>query len=639
MPDAPILGREGWLAMYSAIMTSSFTPSDPAPASAHATAMAAGGETCRVAQRLARLAWAQWSGQSAYTLCLADFDWGATFLALLRAWRSKSDRPASWHVVAMTPAPWTAEGLATLLRAWSCAGEPEDVQALIDQWPPSLPGQHRLVFESGVITLTLLSGPARQVLGRAGFAAHGFLGGGPDSFSAMASHARPGAWWLRVADSHDLRKVGFLPVDPCADGDPPTVMLARRREHMPVRARWRDPVAPSDRSVVVVGAGIAGASIAATLARRGWAVQLIGSTTTHAGHISAALTPVMARDDNARARLTRAGALRAHAHWAMLGHDVVRPTGTVQLDRPGGRGGDAAQTVHSLGFPADWVRAVDRAEATALAGISVSRGGAYFSGGLLVRPDALIARLTATPGLRLTDGCVTRITRCGSRWQVQGQGATVPSTGETSLGEGRRPPCEVEVLPGEGEAVLGQAAHVVVAAAHASASILAASDMLADVPILASMHRLAGEITLMPEAALQAAPARVIGGEGYVLPSIDGMIAIGSTYVHGAAESKVSFAGQQSNLQKMRGLLGNEVHTAEGGASALYAGWAGWRAVVPGRLPVIGELASHPGVWVATAFASRGLTWSALAADMIAGALDGEPDVLDQDLAALIAPR
>jgi tRNA 5-methylaminomethyl-2-thiouridine biosynthesis bifunctional protein len=61
-------------------------------------------------------------------------------------------------------------------------------------------------------------------------------------------------------------------------------------------------------------------------------------------------------------------------------------------------------------------------------------------------------------------------------------------------------------------------------------------------------------------------------------------------------------------------------------------GWAGWRAVLPGRLPAIGPVAQTEGLWVATGFASRGLTWSSLAGDLIAGALSGEPLALERDI-------
>ena len=61
----------------------------------------------------------------------------------------------------------------------------------------------------------------------------------------------------------------------------------------------------------------------AGLALRGWRVTVLdaaraGGVAAHAGHMAAALTPVVARDDNARARLSRAGSARALARWRDL---------------------------------------------------------------------------------------------------------------------------------------------------------------------------------------------------------------------------------------------------------------------------------------------------------------------------------
>ncbi|WP_420223914.1 hypothetical protein [Pigmentiphaga litoralis] len=118
------------------------------------------------------------------------------------------------------------------------------------------------------------------------------------------------------------------------------------------------------------------------------------------GHLAAALTPLFARDDNARARLTRAGALRALARWApWIDGDVVARTGTLQLAKSVAKEADLQATMDALGFPPDWVRAVDAKEASGIAGTAIPRGGLYFPDGLRVRPQALCERLLAHPGI------------------------------------------------------------------------------------------------------------------------------------------------------------------------------------------------------------------------------------------------
>jgi len=66
-------------------------------------------------------------------------------------------------------------------------------------------------------------------------------------------------------------------------------------------------------------------------------------------------------------------------------------------------------------------------------------------------------------------------------------------------------------------------------------------------------------------------------------------------------------------------------------------GWGGQRAVVPDRLPVVGPVLGAPGLWVATGFASRGLTWASLAGDLIAASLTNEPSPLENDIIARIS--
>ena len=61
--------------------------------------------------------------------------------------------------------------------------------------------------------------------------------------------------------------------------------------------------------------------------------------------------------------------------------------------------------------------------------------------------------------------------------------------------------------------------------------------------------------------------------------------------------------------------------------------------MLPGRFPAIGPMSNAPGLWVATAFASRGLTWSALAADLIVAAFEGEPIPLENDLMKEVSPN
>ncbi|WP_430795459.1 FAD-dependent oxidoreductase, partial [Achromobacter spanius] len=380
---------------------------------------------------------------------------------------------------------------------------------------------------------------------------------------------------------------------------------------------WAPAPCRGGRMVCLGGGGLGGSGIAQSLAGRGWRVTVLGAgrmhgAPAHAGHLAAALTPVVARDDNARARLSRAGSGRALARWRGLpGGAAPRVCGTVQLERDAGRSAALAGTLEALAFPADWVRQVTQDEASALAGLPVARGGVFFSQGMLVQPGLLIEALLATPGVTILPGKAARVAPAGQGWQVLD----------------------------ESGAELAQADTVILANAAGAREVLSFSGLLAPLPRMAQMHALAGEVTLVPARALAGGPRCIVGGEGYLLPDVGAGCVVGSTYVHDAAEARIGAEGQRVTLGKAAGLLGGGFPEFDSLVPGSLPGWAGWRAVLPGRLPAVGELPHAPGLWLAAGYASRGLSWSALMGDLIAARLMGEPSPLETDLARMISPR
>jgi len=178
--------------------------------------------------------------------------------------------------------------------------------------------------------------------------------------------------------------------------------------------------------------------------------------------------------------------------------------------------------------------------------------------------------------------------------------------------------------------------HIVLAGGLHTQTVLKQSGLLTEHARLSAMHALGGEVSFVPTSALRGGPKCIVAGDGYVLPSQDGYCVIGSTYAHAAQNAAVTAEGIASNLKRAAGLLSISQLTESVKVEEL-GGWAGWRAVLPGRLPAIGPVLHAPGVWVACGFASRGLTWAALAGDLIAGTLNGEPLVVENDIIEAIS--
>lgn len=569
----------------------------------------------------------RWRGKRAFTVCETGFGLGHNFLALWRSWRSDPQRSARLHFISFEAHPFSRQDLARLLARLPAAEKALAIQ-LVDAWPPLLPGMHRLEFEKGALTLTLAFGSvlrlARQVsAGVDAFFLDGFAPRvNPDMwsrplFGQLARLANPDAtaatWCCAGEMRRALRDAGFLVSKVQGFGSKREMTVASLRAGMGRKA----PPGGADDSVLVVGGGLAGAGVAQALALRGRTVTVLdpvfqdGLGGSHRGHLAAGLSPVISPDDDIRARLSRAGVLRALQRWQGLQGDArPRPCGT--LERAGDPE-DAARrrlALDALRFPEDWVRWLDAAQASERVGLPLPSGGLWFEQGQLVQPVPLLEALLSLPGVY----CKAR-SAASLRRNDSGPWAAFDVHGRE----------------------IASADNIVLANAAQAAMLLAGIPDLSLLNKLASIHRLAGQVAYFSGGA--AADARaIVSGDGYWLPAVRGQCTGGSTYVPGAAASTVTEQGRREVAGKLSGLL-NLAPEQLGAPPRPDAGWAGWRAAVSDRLPVIGSIDGVPGLWLACAYGSRGLSWSALAGDIIAARLCDEPIPLERELLRKIGPR
>ena len=220
--------------------------------------------------------------------------------------------------------------------------------------------------------------------------------------------------------------------------------FGRKREMLrgeltgPRAARWRPPwfarpPAATDRRVIVVGAGLAGASTAASLAARGWSVDLVdrhGVIAAEAsgnpqGMLYARLSPY----GTALSELVGAGL----QHSCRLLPDAARssrapefePCGVLQLAYDGDEAARHARLA-ALGWPGTLLSRLDRAEASARAGIDVPAGGLLFPGAGWVNPPALCRALVNHPGIRIVLGReALELRRSVDGWSVSDRSGTI----------------------------------------------------------------------------------------------------------------------------------------------------------------------------------------------------------------------
>ena len=613
------------------------TPYSPAYGDVYHSADSGPGQACHVfvgGNDLPR----NWAHARNFTILETGFGLGLNFLATWREWRADPARCERLHFVSVEKHPFERDALRTLHRRY---GEFAPLaEQLREAWPPLLAGLHRLHFEEGRLTLTLAFGDAALLAPRLRLRADAvYLDGfaprcNPDMWSAqlMQSLARlacPGATIATYSSAGAVREgleaAGFA-LEKCPGFGRKREML--RGSYAPRRPRAVPP-ARTSRHAVVIGAGIAGAAISERLAARGWQIDLIERRAPPAAQPPAMYAgvfhPHISRDDCILSRVARSGFLYAVSRWlalerAGLGLAWAR-CGVLQLAGDSQRDQRMIDAFGALGYPPGYAQYLDRAEAETRSGCRLPRGGWWFSGAGWIRPPSLIAAQLAAAGAALTPhigAAVHAITRNGGEWQALAADGTL----------------------------LAAAPVLVLANSNDTARLASAAQPLTNIR---------GQITYLPAENLTA-PRVVLTGSGYVLPAADGIVVTGSTYDRDNDDPEPQVRSHQANLLRLAQLLPDAQLALD--ASKL-EGAVGFRCVAPDRMPLVGampdvdaaraqksalsgaqldDLPRRPGLYCASAYASRGLVWAALAGEMLANLIEGEPLPLEGDLADALDP-
>jgi len=554
---------------------------------------------------------ARWRGRRAFSVLETGFGFGLNFLATWAAWRDDAQRCERLHFVSLEKHPFSAADLERLHARYPEFAE--SAAALRAAWPPLVPGVHRLELEGGRVVLTLAFADAADALRELRLAADAiYLDGfapakNPEMWSAaalkaLARLAAPGttaATWSTAAPVREaLAGAGFATEKRPGYGAKREMLAAH---HAP---RGRTSAAPPRwpaRRALVIGAGIAGSALCERLAARGWEVVLIerrrepGAETS--GNHAGVFHPVATPDDSVLARLTRAGSLYALGRWSALEGAAWAPCGVLQLARDADEDEAQRRALAALGDASDYARRVTRDEASDLAGVGLAAGGLWFAPGGWARPPSL------------------------ARAQL------AHSSAEACFG------IEVAALESgaEGWTARDAAGHAIASAPLAVLANAADALRLAPEPDIA-LRRVRGQVSYLPAARFHAPRLPLLRG-GFVLPAVEGIAVAGASYDFDDDDAAPRLDGHVGNLERLERIVPG---AARGLDPAALEGRVGFRAVTRDRLPVVGELA--PGLYGAFGYGSRGLVWAALAAELIASLIEGEPLPLEGRLADALAP-
>ncbi|MBK9363979.1 MAG: bifunctional tRNA (5-methylaminomethyl-2-thiouridine)(34)-methyltransferase MnmD/FAD-dependent 5-carboxymethylaminomethyl-2-thiouridine(34) oxidoreductase MnmC [Rubrivivax sp.] len=579
---------------------------------------------------------ARWAGRRDFTIAETGFGLGHNFLATWQAWRDDPARPQRLHLVSIEAHPPRRDDLQ---RAHAGSDSPDLAAQLVAAWPPLVPGLHRLDFEGGALRLLLALGDVRDLLPELVFAADAFYLDGfapalnpamwdPRMLKALGRRAAPDAtaatWSVARSLRDGLAAAGFdWQRAPGLGGKRETLRARHAPRHR--HAHAANVPADDDRRAVVVGAGLAGACTAAALAALGFEVTVLdrhdqpagGSSGNPAGLFHATVHA----DDGPHARLFRAAAL--HTARLLDGLDPGRVpqgrSGLLRLEQALDVAAMRAR-VDRLGLPAEFLQALEAAEASRRAGAPLAASAWFYPGGGWASPGALVRERLAHPGIRFVGSCnVQALQRAGGHWQLLGTDG----------------------------AVLASAPQLVLAVAGQVNPLLAS---IGAAPFALTRSR--GQVSHFdPDADAATALRCAVAGDGYALPLPGGGLLCGATTAADDDDAALRDADHRANFERLQRLCGLQAPADP----ARWQGRVGWRVQPADRLPLAGPLPAlriaagtrldqarllprEPGLHLACGFGARGITLAPLLGELVAARIAGTPLPLEQSLVDAVDP-
>ena len=537
-----------------------------------------------------------WAGRPDFTVAELGFGTGLNIVALLDLWRrTRAASPTNsgrLHVFSIEGFPLSRDEAARALAAWPELGDA--ASALLAVWPQPRPGFHRLDLPDWNTTIDLAVGDVAWALSQwSGQADAWFLDGfspalnpgmwSPEIMALIAARSAPGArvatFTVAGAVRRGLAEHGFIVEKRPGHG--------RKRERLEARLPSSPPTAASPRHVAVMGAGIAGASVARALIAGGARVTVVEAERPGAGGSgfpAALVTPRLDAGDRIIAgfhaqALDRAGALYRALPDAVIAEGVLQleqtPRDAARFDKI------AAQDL----WPEPAMTRLDAAGGADHLGQPVATGGLLMAGALALRPSAVLEPWLA--GAERRSARVAALQADADGWRL---------------------------LDADG-ALIVRADAVVLTAGWATAALVA--DLAPDLPLAP----VAGQADW-----IEGPSSPAVAWGGYAVPTGTGLL-FGATHDRGQTDLDPSAEASARNLATLTAALPSlaaqvEVAGARQARTAV-------RATTPDRLPLAGAL-TQANLYALTGLGSRGFCVAPLLGEHLAAVILGQPSPLPQ---------
>lgn len=600
---------------------------------------------------------------SGFTIAETGFGTGLNFLCTADYWQQQKHAGhlpmnAHLHFVSVEKYPLALADMRIASRQW-----PQLVsvtEPLLEQYPAPVRGVHRLYFAGPNITLTLIFDDAiAGFSGLDGLVDAWFLDGfapakNPDMWQpalfehiGRLSYAPTTVATFTAAGvvKRGLRDAGFK-VEKVAGFGRKREML--RGDYLPAPTQQRQ-LPPGDKpwfhfdyqaqrkatgSVAVIGAGMAGATAANSLARRGWQVTVLEQEPRAASQGSGNPTGItftkLSLHDTPQNRFYQWAYLYAcrYIQSTFLAAGIEpgvdwNLNGLLRLAFDEKEAREQAALLAESYWPPSLLENLSPAQIQERLGIESPIGGLMLHGGGWLHPAAWCDVLLSHPKIELlTSQCITHLTPTAGRWRVNQHG-----------------PFDAVILANAfGSARFQQSSHL-------------------------PLKPVRGQISYLPATAASLEWQHAVNYHGYVNPARAGFHCVGATFDPRSEASTERQEDHQWNCDQLRSTLpalAEALGLPQGGP---HQGRVGFRCQTPDYLPIIGPLPDaeayrqqfddlgkgflkrefpfgpcHDGLFITCGHGSRGITSTCFAAEILASYLSGEPQPADREILFAIHP-
>ncbi len=604
--------------------------------------------------------WQNWQ-QANFVIAETGFGTGLNILLTMQLFEKflaqKKQPNFRLHIISIEKFPIS---LADLKQALSLYPELNSYsQALLEQYPPTLAGCHRMHFLNNQVTLDLCLGDVHEVLGKIDSPAGGLV----DSWflDGFAPSKNPDMWsqalfthMARLAKNHchfaTFTAAGFVKRGLIEAGFAVQKRPGHGRKRDMLAGSITKPVAQAtglpyftrlpakpfkkQPKVAIIGAGLAGANCAYALSKRGINATLYcqepGLAQGASGNAQGGFYPQLNAEAGTASQIqSLAFSYASQTYRQLLSQGQTfshQWCGTLLLafnDKVHKR---YRKLVDNRTWPQSFIHWLEAEQASVIANVPLPYAGLYVPlAGWINLPELVAALVQAAEAQVSVNKQLKQLSCQNDAWQLNWQDGSESSadivilaTGSDSAGIKQMADLPFRLVRGQVEAINSQ-----------------------------------GELTNL---------ATVLCHKGYLTPAYNDQHALGSTYVKNDLSTEYRLSEQQINLTTHQQALHKCAWVQE--LKATETGRAAIRCSTPDHLPMVGAVPdynaqqehyqdlykalpaerypqpiNHPNLFMLSGLGSRGLTTAPLCAEVLASQICNQPLPLSNTLLAALNPN